>query len=57
MESTYGDRSHEDTAGKEELLTKYTQETFEKRGKLLIPSFSVERTQELLYFFNIMIQK
>ena len=57
MESTYGDRSHEDTAGKEELLTKYTIETYKKWGKLLIPSFSVERTQELLYFFNIIIKK
>ncbi len=57
MESTYGDRSHEDTAGKEELLLKYTMETFQKGGKLLIPSFSVERTQELLYFFNILITK
>ena len=30
MESTYGDRTHEDTAGKEELLLKYTTETFKK---------------------------
>jgi len=30
MESTYGDRKHEDTAGKEELLVKYTNETFQK---------------------------
>lgn len=57
MESTYGDRMHQDTAGKEELLWKYTTETFAKWGKLLIPSFSVERTQELLYFLNILITK
>ncbi|MFA6255966.1 MAG: MBL fold metallo-hydrolase [Candidatus Absconditabacterales bacterium] len=57
MESTYGDRKHEDTAGKKELLIKYVSETFEKGGKLLIPSFSVERTQELLYFFNIIIKE
>lgn len=56
MESTYGDRLHEDTAGKEELLTKHIKETFAKWGKLLIPSFSVERTQELLYIFNIIIK-
>ena len=30
MESTYGDRLHEDTAGKEELLTKHVRETFAK---------------------------
>lgn len=57
MESTYGDRKHEDTAGKEELLSKYAMETFKKWGKLLIPSFSVERTQELLYIFNILIKE
>lgn len=57
MESTYGDRLHEDTASKEELLTKYSKETYAKGGRLFIPSFSVERTQELLYFFNIIIQK
>ncbi|MCX6825192.1 MAG: MBL fold metallo-hydrolase [candidate division SR1 bacterium] len=57
MESTYGDKSHEDTAGKKELLIKYVNETYKKGGKLLIPSFSVERTQELLYFFNIIIKE
>lgn len=57
MESTYGDRLHEDTAGKEELLTQYIKKTYERWGKLLIPSFSVERTQELLYFFNMIIKK
>lgn len=57
MESTYGDRTHEDTWGKEELLLKYSEETFKKWGKLLIPSFSVERTQELLYFFNKLIKE
>ncbi len=57
IESTYGDRLHEDVAGKEELLLKYVMETFKKWGKLLIPSFAVERTQELLYFFNILINK
>jgi len=55
MESTYGDRLHEDVANKEELLLKYVTDTFNKWGKLLIPSFAVERTQELLYFFNKMI--
>lgn len=57
MESTYWDKLHEDSAGKEELLLKYTLDTFKKWWKLLIPSFSVERTQELLYFFNMIISK
>lgn len=57
MESTYGDRYHEDIGNKEALLLKYVQETYAKWGKLLIPSFAVERTQELLYFFNLLINK
>lgn len=57
IESTYGDRVHEDVWGKEELLLKYVTETYKKWGKLLIPSFAVERTQELLYFFNSLINK
>ncbi len=57
IESTYGDKLHEDSAGKEALLLKYVTETFAKWWKLLIPSFAVERTQELLYFFNSLINK
>ncbi|MBS4056218.1 MAG: MBL fold metallo-hydrolase [Bacteroidales bacterium] len=56
-ESTYGDRlhtSHQDAAG---MLLKIMQETcVEKRGKLIIPSFAIGRTQELVYtldkFYN-----
>lgn len=55
MESTYGDRLHEDVQNKEELLLQYVTDTYKKGGRLLIPSFAVERTQELLYFFNKMI--
>lgn len=55
MESTYGDRLHEDVWNKEALLLQYVTDTYKKWGRLLIPSFAVERTQELLYFFNKMI--
>lgn len=48
MESTYGDRTHPDSNVKKELLD-VIYETYEKRGILMIPSFAVERTQELLY--------
>ncbi len=55
MESTYGDRLHEDLKQRDDILLSYVKETYNKRGKLLIPSFAVERTQELLYAFNKMI--
>ena len=57
IESTYWDRVHQDFSSKEELLLKYAKETYDKWWKLLIPSFAVERTQELLYFFNKLIKK
>lgn len=49
IESTYGDRLHEGFGMREDLLSRYAEETHKKGGKLMIPSFAVERTQELLY--------
>ncbi len=53
LESTYGNSLHEDIDGTEELLLKHIQETcIENKGKLIIPAFSVGRTQEILYALN-----
>lgn len=53
MESTYGDRLHSaerpDYVGE---LTKILRETFARGGNVVIPSFAVGRTQELLYFLR-----
>mgnify|MGYP003288669026 CR=1 FL=1 len=52
MESTYGDRLHgklEDQSGK---LIQIMIDTFERGGNLIIPSFAVGRTQEILYEIN-----
>jgi metallo-beta-lactamase family protein len=54
VESTYGDREHGETGLREQLLTKEVQETFRKGGLLMIPSFAIERTQELLYYLHRM---
>ncbi len=52
-ESTYGDRLHADTNVSEELLLDVVNETcVDKGGKLIIPSFSVGRTQEIVYSLN-----
>lgn len=49
-ESTYGDRLHEPIEGSEERLLEIVLETCVKRkGKLIIPAFSLDRTQELIY--------
>lgn len=51
MESTYGNRVH--SAGRPDYvadLAKVLQETFDRGGNVVIPSFAVGRTQEMLYF-------
>ena len=52
MESTYGDRSHGEKPDYVGLLAKVIQETFDRGGNLVIPSFAVGRTQEMLYFIR-----
>jgi metallo-beta-lactamase family protein len=52
-ESTYGDRLHKDKKGAEDELLRIVKHTcVEKRGKLIIPSFAIGRTQELVYVLN-----
>jgi metallo-beta-lactamase family protein len=52
-ESTYGDRLHHDVLVAEEELLKVVVETcVNKKGKLIIPAFSVGRTQEIVYALN-----
>jgi len=53
MESTYGSSLHAEAAPSDDLLIKYIHDTCKvKKGKLIIPAFSVGRTQELLYALN-----
>ena len=56
MESVYGDRIHEGRAGRTARLRKAIEETHERKGVLIIPSFSIERTQVLLYEINEMVE-
>lgn len=52
MESTYGDRNHEPPESYTESLAQLIDEVFSKGGNIVIPSFAVGRTQELLYFLR-----
>lgn len=52
IESTYGDRVHGERPDYIAQLTKIMQETFSKGGNIVIPSFAIGRTQELLYLFR-----
>lgn len=49
MESVYGDRNHEDKATRLQKLQNTIEDTIDRKGVLLIPSFSLEKTQEILY--------
>ena len=52
VEATYGDRLHEDRHDIGQMLAKTIERTRKAGGNIVIPSFAVERTQELLYHLN-----
>ncbi len=52
MESTYGNRHHMQNENKAELFLNIVSETLDKNGTVVIPSFAVGRTQEILYELN-----
>lgn len=57
-ESTYGDRVHESKPAQEKMLLDIIRKTcVEDRGKLIIPAFSVGRTQEIVYMLDQMANK
>jgi metallo-beta-lactamase family protein len=53
MESTYGDSLHEDVVTSVDTLLSWIERTcLQKKGKLVLPAFSLGRTQEILYALN-----
>ncbi len=57
-ESTYGDKEHESAPGESDRLLEIIRRTcVEKKGKLIIPAFSVGRTQEIVYMLDQMESK
>ncbi len=54
LESTYGDSLHENTEGIEQELAEAVVSTRQAGGNLLVPSFALERTQEVLYYLNLL---
>lgn len=59
MESTYGDREHPKPSDQDYAiaLAEIIQRTFDEGGNVVIPSFAVGRTQEMLYFIREIKQK
>lgn len=56
MESVYGDRNHEDRDLRQQKLQEVIQDNYKRRGVLIMPTFSLERSQELLYELNNMVE-
>lgn len=56
MESTYGDRDHEDPAGVEELLARIIRETAAAGGNVVIPTFAIERAQDLMFHLSRLVR-
>lgn len=57
MESVYGDRAHEGREERREQLRECVEKVRARKGVLLIPSFSLERTQLLLFELNVMMEE
>lgn len=56
MEATYGDRLHEKQTDSMEMLREIAERTWKSGGKLVIPAFSVGRTQEIIYRLNLLAE-
>ena len=52
IESTYGDRVHDDTADVENAIAEVINSTIKAGGNIIVPSFALERSQEVLYYIN-----
>lgn len=57
MESTYGGREHELATDAHEKIAEILRAALQSRGKVIIPAFAVERTQQLIYVLNHLLEK
>ena len=56
MESAYGDRNHESRNDRRRLLAETIQDNHKRKGTLIIPTFSLERAQELLFELDTLVR-
>ena len=57
LESTYGDRKHEDVDVAMDELAQIVKRAIAQGGKIIIPAFAIERTQELVYYFHMLVDR
>jgi metallo-beta-lactamase family protein len=56
MESVYGDRNHESRDSRRKFLEEALEDNYKRKGTLIIPTFSLERSQELLFELNALVE-
>jgi len=56
MESVYGDRNHESRNERKKFLEKAIEDNYRRKGTLVVPTFSLERSQELLFELNDLVE-
>ena len=56
MESTYGDRNNDSPQDIDDKLSKVVIDTIKANGNVVIPTFAIERAQELLYHFSLLVR-
>lgn len=56
MESVYGDKNHENMEERDEILEDMIEEAINRGGAVMVPAFSLERTQVLLYEINNLVE-
>lgn len=56
MESVYGDRNHESRDDRRKFLEEVIEDNYKRKGTLIIPTFSLERSQELLFELNALVE-
>ncbi len=56
MESVYGDRNHESREDRRKFLEETIEDNYKRRGTLVIPTFSLERSQELLFELDSLVE-
>ncbi|OGI75661.1 hypothetical protein A3C67_02620 [Candidatus Nomurabacteria bacterium RIFCSPHIGHO2_02_FULL_42_19] len=56
MESVYGDRNHESRDDRRKFLEEVIEDNYKRKGTLIIPTFSLERSQELLFELNSLVE-
>lgn len=57
IESTYGDRLHQDEGDTDKKLERIVNETYQRGGKLIVPAFAIGRTQELVYRLHHLVKQ